>query len=103
MRYQQYVKYRGGRSVAPVQRWQPSYVGRKYLVVITDSKNATNCCSTLLSDCKMYNTLFLRCVTVMGEMTDQDSVLVTSLPQNTNTKFLASYVWFNCRKKFSLL
>jgi len=42
----------------------------------------------------MYNTLFLRGVTVMGEMTAQDSVLVTLLPQNTNTNFLGSYVWF---------
>jgi len=42
----------------------------------------------------MYNTLFLRVVAVMGEMIAQDSVLVTLLPQNTNTKFLDSYVWF---------
>jgi hypothetical protein len=74
MRCQHYVKYGGGPSVAPVQRWQPYYLGHKYLVVITDSKNATNCCSILFSKCKMYNTLFLRGVTVMGEMTAQDSV-----------------------------
>jgi len=87
MRSQHYVKYRGGSSAAPVQRWQPYYVGHKYLVVITDSKKATNCCSILFSKCKTYNTLFLRAVTVMGEMIAQDSLLVTLLPQNTNTNF----------------
>ena len=59
-------------------------------MVITDSKNATDCCSTLFSECKMYDTLFLRGVTVMGEMRAQDSDFVTLLPVITNTNVLAS-------------